>query len=170
LCKKTERREGPYARFRAATPDDTDLLLPHVAAFFDEEGISVPPPQLRDNLAAMLADPASAFHLAEEGDPAATGKTLQGFVSLTFCRGLEFGLSAEIEDLYVTPAHRDRGLARALMDHAVAHCRGRGVREILVVITPEGEARFGLTGFYRKWGFAPLERTLMIKPLEGAGG
>lgn len=141
---------------RTATPGDLETLATLYAAFFAEDAIAVPP-ALRDNLAAMLADPDALVALAGPAEAPL------GLVSATLTRGAEFGLSAELEDLYVVPAMRGRGLARRLIGHAVAWCEGRGARVLSLVVTPEAEADQGLVAFYARFGFADSGRRLLIR-------
>ena len=73
---------------------------------------------------------------------------------------MEYGLSAELEDLYVTPPARGRGLARLLAHAVIDWARDQRATEIVLVITPQGEAEQGLTAFYESWalGLRPGSR------------
>lgn len=144
------------AEIRAATPDDAASLAPLYAAFFTEDAVPVPP-DLTANLAAMLADPDAMVAIL---GPSATPL---GLVSASLTRGAEFGLSAEIEDLYVVPEARGQGHARRLLEHAISWCEGRGARVLSLVITPEAEADQGLSALYTRFGFRDSGRLLMIR-------
>ena len=141
----------------AARPDDAGPLLPLIAAFFREEGIETPPDAQRRNLLAMMAAPDSRILLAKAGDrPVA-------FATATLTRGIEFGLAAEIEDLYVVPDARGKGLAGRLMQVLIAWCESNGAQEIIVVITPEGMEAIDLPAFYRRFGFHDSGRKLLYR-------
>ena len=141
----------------AAKPRGADGLLPLIAAFFREEGIETPPDAQRRNLLAMMAAPDSHILLAKEGDQPVA------FATATLTRGIEFGLAAEIEDLYVAPDARGQGLARRLMQALIAWCESQGAQEIIVVITPEGMEAIDLPAFYRRFDFRDSGRTLLYR-------
>ena len=73
--------------------------------------------------------------------------------------------AAEIEDLYVLPEWRGRGLSRQLMDAAERWCGDRGVDQVQVVLTRTGRADQGLEGFYSRQGYRDDGRLLMYKQL-----
>ena len=140
-----------------AGPDDTAQLLPLIAAFFREEGIETPPEAQRRKLLAMMAAPDCHILLAKEGDQPVA------FATATLTRGIEFGLAAEIEDLYVVPDARGKGLARRLMQALIAWCESQGAQEIIVVITPEGMEAIDLPAFYRRFDFRDSGRKLLYR-------
>ncbi|MEL6218586.1 MAG: GNAT family N-acetyltransferase [Pseudomonadota bacterium] len=142
------------SELRAATAADLPALVALYAAFFREDAVPVPA-ALQANLAAMLDDQDAMIALL--GDPP------HGLVSATLTRGAEFGLSAEIEDLYVVPSARGTGLARRLMTHALDWCDRRGARAVSLVVTPEAEAEQELTAFYTRFGFIDSRRRLLIR-------
>jgi GNAT superfamily N-acetyltransferase len=52
-----------------------------------------------------------------------------GHLVLTFCHSMEYGgRSAFIDDLFVRPELRNRGVGRALVGHARSVCEELGVR------------------------------------------
>ena len=56
-----------------------------------------------------------------------------------------------VEDLFVLPRWRRRGVARALLHHAVADARARGAREVLIGADPADTPRT----LYARLGFEP---------------
>ncbi|WP_417464119.1 GNAT family N-acetyltransferase [Kordiimonas sp.] len=146
--------------FRKAERSDTDQLTPLFCRFFDEEGMAVDPARLTENLGRMLDDSRAHIVLALEGT------AIIGFVSITLTIGVEFGLAAEIEDLYVVPDHRGCGLSRQLMEQALAWCEAEEASEVIVVITPTGRDDQGLADFYAKFGFSDSERLVMYRSLR----
>lgn len=142
---------------RRATATDADTLAALYSQFFAEDAIDVPPEAILRNLSAMLRDDRAAAWIAEEA-----GQVV-GFSSATLTFGVEFGWASEIEDLYVLPEYRGKGLARNLFQAAVEWAERRGALEILLVITPEAETDQGLIAFYEKLGFHKSNRHVMYK-------
>ncbi|MSP63031.1 MAG: GNAT family N-acetyltransferase [Myxococcales bacterium] len=65
------------------------------------------------------------------------------------------GAALWVEELYVAPAHRRHGVARALLDHLVVEARNNGMRAIdLEVVKTQGAA----LALYRGLGFAFVDR------------
>ncbi|MDP9371329.1 MAG: GNAT family N-acetyltransferase, partial [Chloroflexota bacterium] len=117
---------------RRASPEEADEAFALLRRFFAEEGFTTPPEILRERFAVLLADQSGAVFLARRGEVAV------GVATVTTTFGLEFGRSAELEDLYVLPHARDEGAGRALIDAARGWCRGLGCTTLGVVVTPEG--------------------------------
>jgi ribosomal protein S18 acetylase RimI-like enzyme len=97
----------------------------------------------------LIAEPSlGAVWIIEcDGDPV-------GHVVLSVRFAMEFGgLSGYIDDLFVRPAHRRKGAARAGLDALVAECRHRGCRSLHVEVAPDNHAANAL---YRRYGLLPL--------------
>jgi aminoglycoside 6'-N-acetyltransferase I len=153
--------ETPASRYgsssvqtRRTTPSDAEALASLLARFFAEEGFAASPEEIRERAGTFLAEAANAAFLAWEGGWAV------GAATVTTCFGFETGRQAEIEDLYVLPESRHRGVARALIAAALAWCRERGCADVEVVVTPDGESRHGLGAWYRSLGFADTGRRI----------
>lgn len=144
----------------AAREGDAEALLPLIQAFFEEEAIETSAARQRANLSAMLSDDRATILLARS-----SGRIV-GFVTSTLTTGIEFGRSAEIEDLYVVPEVRGCGLAHRLMDAAQQWCRDKGVGEVIVVVTPEGQEQQDLLSFYHRFGFRESGRSILYRTLE----
>lgn len=142
---------------RRATAKDVPELADLYAHFYAEDAIAVSADDIRKNLAAMLQDDRAAVWLAEDA-----GRII-GFSSATLTLGVEFGWSSEIEDLYIHPDHRGRGLARRLFQTAVDWAEENGAAEIILMVTPEAEADQGLIAFYEKMGFTRSGRVVMYR-------
>ena len=147
-------------RLRQATPAELEAALLLVARFFAEEGFSASPEQMRRQLDGLIAGDDSAVFLAW-----LDGKAL-GVATVTTTSGIELGLSAELEDLYVLPQARGLGAGAALIEEVKGWCRARGCSLVAVVVTPEGQAAHDLTGYYRRLGFEETGRTLLYAYLE----
>ena len=133
-----------------------DLLV----RFFGEEGFTTPHDRIVRNVQTMLADDNCWTAVLLEDDE------VVGVISVSTMLYVEHGRLAEIGDLYIDTIHRGRGLARALIDAAIDWTRRRGCSGVYVTVTPEGEARYRLSEFYKNLHFAPTGRTTMI--FEGA--
>jgi aminoglycoside 6'-N-acetyltransferase I len=144
---------------RRARTTDFDAALPLMQQFFAEEGFATSPQQIAQELPAILGDPESAVFLAWRGTNAI------GIATVTTSRGIEFGLSAEMEDLYVLPEMRGLGAGSALIQVVVDWCRSQGCTVIEVVVTPEGQAAHDLNGYYHTRGFQETGRVILLHSL-----
>lgn len=145
---------------RRAALADAAVVADLVGRFFAEEGFAATPVQVAERAQTFLAeDTNAAFVYEREGAAVGVATVTTGF-------GFESGRSAEIEDLYVLPVYRGRGVGRELIEAAVAWCAERGCGDVEVVVTPEGEGRHGLAGWYRVLGFADTGRRIMQRDLD----
>ncbi len=128
--------------------------------FFREEGFTTPADAMAASLRAMLTSPDHAVFLAW------AGKEAVGVATVAATVGIEYGRSAEMDDLYVLPQARSGGVASALIEAACAWCSEQGCTVMLVTVTPEGEAQHNLMGFYRRRGFAYTGRVLLERTLR----
>ena len=140
--------------------DEFEAVLPLVERFFAEEGFETPKAQIRDQLVELIAGSDSAVFLARVGDRPV------GVATVTTSTGIELGLSAELEDLYVIPEARGTGIGSALIDVVRDWCRSRGCSLVAVVVTPEGQANHNLVAYYTRRGFHESGRTLLFAPLR----
>jgi GNAT superfamily N-acetyltransferase len=65
----------------------------------------------------------------------------------------------------VLPEARRGGVAAALIDAAKTECHEPGYSAVSVTITPEGDARHGLSRFYRHLGFVGSGRSIVTHVL-----
>ncbi len=152
-------RNPQMTAIQPATQQDTGRLMPMVLAFMAEEGIHTAEADIARNLDAMLAHPSAMLWivLADDGDAI-------GFMTATQTVGLEFGKAAELEDLYVIPSERGKGLARQMVAAALDWAEAQGVRELILFVTPDGQSQ-GLKTFYKKLGFAPVDRLMFARSI-----
>jgi aminoglycoside 6'-N-acetyltransferase I len=147
---------------RQSTITELETALPLLERFFREEGFRTPLNQIRVQLAEMLSNPDSVVFLAW------LNSTAIGVATVTLSQGIEFGISAELEDLYVLPDARGTGVASALIHAVEEWCRARACTVIAVVVTPEGEAGHNLINYYRARGFQESGRTILYNYLDSA--
>ena len=146
-------------RIRTATPDDVGVLLGLARAFYDEDGFTTTDEELAHNLAVLVR--ADNAHLVVATDNGSTG----GFALTTTAFILESGLVAELQELYVVPAERTRGIGSALIEDAARWAEERSATMLEVVIAPNGRDVSNLFAYYRSRGFVDEGRRLLARPL-----
>jgi aminoglycoside 6'-N-acetyltransferase I len=144
---------------RAADLDDLPTLLDLAVAFYEEDGFATPRSALAAHL-PVLIDSASARVAA-----GLDGSRVVGFGITTTRFGLEYGLGAELEDLFVAPGFRRRGLARALIADSAAWAAGIGASRLEIVVAPNGQDVSHLFRYYAANGFTDDGRRLLSRPL-----
>jgi GNAT superfamily N-acetyltransferase len=144
---------------RPATQDDVAALVDLVAAFYEEDGFMTEHAVLRGRLAALLAQPSASLTLAVTSDAPV------GFALTTVRLVLESGLVAELQDLYVRPEQRGRGVGSALVADAARWARDGGAEVLDVVIAPNGRDVAHLHRYYASRGFVDDGRRLLHREL-----
>jgi GNAT superfamily N-acetyltransferase len=145
---------------RAARPDDVPALVALMAEFYAESGYPLPAAAAARTFAALLDDPrlGRVWLLEADGEPA-------GYVVLTVAFSMEYGgLRGFVDDLFVRPAHRRRGLAAAGLAAVRGAAEALGVRALLVE-TGEGDHHAAARRLYARAGFADSGRLLLTAPL-----
>lgn len=110
-----------------------------------------------------------ALALLAQGDPFArawlidiSGAT-EGYVVVNLGFSVECGgREAFIDELYVRPGHRGRGVGRRALDFAEAELRRLGARAVHLMVERRKD---GLRDFYRRVGFVDRERFVLSKEL-----
>lgn len=143
---------------RPASAADLPALAELYRAFFAEIGVAVPE-RLERNILGLIEDRSAALVLLE------TGAAPAGLASASMVHGVEFGTSAEIEDIYVAPAHRRQGLGGRLLAEMLAWCRAKGAAVVGVVVPPQSRAEPRLGAFYARHGFRESGRVVMLLDL-----
>ncbi|MGK8557856.1 GNAT family N-acetyltransferase [Nocardia gipuzkoensis] len=144
---------------RAAGHVDLAAVLALAVAFYSEEGFTSSEQALRSNLAALLTSPTARVAVADSADQ------LLGFAVTTTGFGLENGLIAELEDLFVVPTARRRGLAGRFIEDSAGWARQQGCGSLELVIAPNGRDVGHLFDFYLARGFQNDGRRLINRPL-----
>jgi aminoglycoside 6'-N-acetyltransferase I len=129
-------------------------VLPLAVAFYAEGGFATPVEGLRANLGVLVSSAAARVAVAVDGDE------VVGFAVTSTGFGLEDGLIAELQDLFVVPARRGGGVGRALVEDGVGWARSVGCRQVELVVTAGGR---GLVGMYGRWGFVDGGRRLLVR-------
>ena len=145
-------------RVTAATRDDIPTLIELMGEFYAESGFPLPVVNARRAFETLLSDPrlGGVWIATTDEGPA-------GYVVLTLAFGMEYGgLRGFIDDLFVRPRVRGRGVAAALLAAMTEDCRARGVRSLNVEVGPENDAGRSV---YARAGFEDTGRLLLARAL-----
>ncbi|WP_193370888.1 GNAT family N-acetyltransferase [Pelagibius marinus] len=144
---------------RLAEPADFDDLLVLFQRFYREEGFGAAVDGVATNLRRILSrDDTDALVARIDG-------VAVGAAAMSSAFGLEVGLYAELEDLFVDPAWRCRGVASALVEAAVAWAKARGCSDLEIVLTPHAQAKDDLAPWYKARGFVDTGRIIYERAL-----
>jgi ribosomal protein S18 acetylase RimI-like enzyme len=134
---------------RRATPEDIPCLVDMMARFYAESGFLLNRDWASASFAALLGDVRGAAWIASHHDDPA------GYVVLTLRHSMEYGgLDGFIDDLYVRPDRRRRGLGRAMLEALFAECRRRNV---LALHVEAGQDNVAAQALYRSFGLGVLD-------------
>lgn len=143
---------------RLARAGDLAAVLDLLGRQFAEHAIDVEKEALERAVATVLGSHDHGFFvLAGDGDE----PTGVAYVSFTWA--LEHGgKSSWLEELYVLPARRGRGLGAALLEAALDEARARGCAAADLEVESDHARAENL---YRREGFRPLARRRWVKRL-----
>jgi ribosomal protein S18 acetylase RimI-like enzyme len=141
----TPRAQTPIRLAHAA---DAALFGKLLHAFNTEFGEPTP-------TAAVIAERAAPLIESGELTVLLTADEAAGFASLRFRRSIYTGaLDAYLEELYVVPERRGRGLGRALLEAAMRHAKERGAAHIELNTS---ESDLAARALYERTGFTNRE-------------
>lgn len=143
---------------RSATPADREAVLELVAEFHEFAGYSF------DALVQQAAEELTARRrwgvilLADENDqPVGYGAVCYGF-------SVEFGgRDAFVDEIYVRPSARGRGVGRSLLEEMIGHCRLEGIRALHLEVDAGNDRAAAL---YERLGFARQDSSMMTLELD----
>lgn len=144
---------------RPAGEKDQETLQEMRRSFCAEDPFPFDPEASGQALARLLARPEQGGVLLAEADGKAAG-----YAVWTLGFSLEFGgRDALLDELYVCPTERRRGLGAALVEAAAraATLAGAGYLHL------EAMHGAGVVEYYRSLGFSPRPSTCMTRPLRG---
>ncbi|MDA7424590.1 GNAT family N-acetyltransferase [Thalassococcus lentus] len=133
-----------------ATLDDLDKLEPLVTAFHSEQGFDTAEGHAAQAIAPLLeGSPHGAIWLI------GPRRAPVGYIAITFGWSLEFGgLDAIVDELYIRPAVRRRGMGFEALNGVSRALKEAGVRA-LHLEARRSDAR--LQEFYRRARFVPRD-------------
>jgi ribosomal protein S18 acetylase RimI-like enzyme len=137
-------------RIERARTADLTAVVDLLAEQFREHGISLPLQELSGAVLGLLSDAArGAVLLAYDPEPI-------GLAVLAYTWTLEHGgLAAWLDELFVAPEHRGRGVGRALLRRALEVGEERGCHAVDLEVDSEHARAERL---YRREGFVALSR------------
>ncbi len=148
---------------RRADDTDAEAVALLINRFFAEDGFSTTAEEVEARVPAFLTTPGNAAFLAFDGDE------VVGVSTVTSKFSLESGKLGEIEDLYVLPSYRGRGVATALLGQAMLWARQEGFEALEVVVTPKDYSRKDrLVRWYARLGFVDTGRLVLHFGPDGA--
>jgi ribosomal protein S18 acetylase RimI-like enzyme len=147
----------PDVSLQPVTPQDEEALLALARAFHSEDGHALDAAGERAVRAVCAGDGmALAWFLCADG-------VRVGYAVLTFGFSIEHGgRDGFIDDLYVLPAARGRGIGTAAMDMLERTAADHGVRGLHLEVERDNAKAEAL---YRRRGYRVTDRKLMSKRL-----
>ena len=132
---------------RRASPDDVPLLVGLMAEFYAESGYDLDRARAAGAFAAILADERLGYVWIIQADQEDVGH-----IVLTLKYAMEYGgLVACLDDLYVRPDWRNKGLSTAALIDVRDFCERAGIRALTVEV---GHKNLPAQTVYRRVGFA----------------
>ena len=142
--------------FRFATPHDIERFLPLMHDFYVFERLSYDEGRQRDLIGKLLADENLGRLIVFE-----SREQLLGYMVLGFGFSLEFhGRDCLIDEFYVVPEHRSKGIGKEAVEFALEACRKLGIAAVHLeadYVNVRGHE------FYKRLGFKDHERHLMTR-------
>jgi GNAT superfamily N-acetyltransferase len=151
----------PTTTLRASSVD-IGALVGLMREFYAEAHYALDDDWAATSLSALLGDPSRGMAWIVKVDSVPAGHAV-----LTFRHSMEFGgLDAFVDDLFVRPVHRRRGLGKALLTALFDECRRRGVLAVHVETGPGNEAARAL---YASFGMKDRKRIILTASLTERG-
>jgi GNAT superfamily N-acetyltransferase/heme-degrading monooxygenase HmoA len=154
--------QGASVAFDPAREEDLDALLALMARYYGEDGYPFDAAAARRAARELLRDPALGCVWVMRD-----GAEIVGYAVLALGWSLEYrGRDAFLDELYVLPGHRGRGLGARVLALVQETARALGVNALHLEVErdkPAAAAR------YRGAGFVDHDRCLMTKWLRPAG-
>jgi GNAT superfamily N-acetyltransferase len=157
---------------REATAGDVGTLVELMSEFYAESGFALDRRRARDAFAVLLDDARLGRVWLVERDVGAAAprdvvgagpRDAAGYVVVTFVYGMEYGgLMAFVDDFFVLPDARGRGLGTVALAAVRDRCTELDVRALWV---QAGAGNAAAQAAYARAGFTPVDRQLLMLPL-----
>lgn len=144
----------PEVSFQFAETRDVERLLPLMRDFYVFERLPFEENRQRQLVLQLIQNPALGRLILFEqvAEPV-------GYMVLGFGFSLEFhGRDCLLDEFYIVPQNRSKGIGRAAVEFAIATCREMGIRAVHLEadnVNVRGHE------FYKRLGFKDHERHLM---------
>jgi ribosomal protein S18 acetylase RimI-like enzyme len=139
---------------RLATPDDCALLVELMTEFYAETHYPFDRTRAELAFSELLADPRLGLVWLIELQSRAVG-----YVVMTLGFSMEYGgRDAFVDDLFVQPDFRGRGLGTQAIEQVRVACAERGVRAIHLGVARDNDAARSV---YRRAGFVDIDLQLL---------
>ena len=151
---------GATLSLRALEPGDLPMLLDMLRRFYAEDRIPLDEPRVRRGLEQLLADAALGAVLFAEVE----GERV-GYLVLGWCFSIEQGgRHVLVDELYLEPAARGRGLGAALLAAACDWARGQGAEVARLEVNRHNPRAKAL---YLRHGFRDDDRDILSLAFAG---
>ncbi len=144
--------------FREAGTGDVPALLPMMRALWEHEGIPFDAGRVVPPLRELLADPALGRVWIALADDAVAGYAM-GTWGFSTEQGGRFLL---LDELFVLPAFRGRGIGRSALSFVEEAARAAGGRAVRIEVAEEND---GARRLYREEGYSDPRRLFLAKRL-----
>ncbi|RYZ98658.1 MAG: GNAT family N-acetyltransferase [Proteobacteria bacterium] len=145
---------------KAATLTHADEVIALASAFHEEDGHPLRPTSPAAIRALLEGSPLGKIYLLRAG-----GETA-GYCALCFTMSLEFGgVVTIVDDLYLAPGFRGRGLGSLVLRAIEEDARARSSVQLFLEVE---NANAGARRLYERHGFRVRDRHMMEKLLEPA--
>lgn len=153
-------REGSALKpqVRLARTEDVPALVDLMSEFYEEAGYPLPRAAASKAFTSLLGEPSRGRIWLIE-----VGTEPFGYIVLTLSFSMEYGgLRAFVDDFFVRPAMRGKGLGAAALETVKRTCHELGVRALLVETGPKDHPARGV---YARAGFEESGRVLLGQAL-----
>lgn len=148
--------------FALATRADLDALCDLMGAYYREDGLEVTPESTRGALAHLFRTQETGYDLGRIWF-LRRGDVHIGYLALTWVYSFEYGgRVGAVDELYVQPDSRGRGVGGTALGFAERVCRELGMTGLSLEVEPRNE---GARRFYERFGFREVERHFLLKRL-----
>lgn len=138
-----------------ATPADLPALLPYLRAYAQFDGLAFDEERSRRIVGALLRDPRLG-RVAFIVDAARRC----GYVALCYGYSIELGgRDAFVDELYIEPDSRNRGLGSLALKHACGLARADGIVALHLEVRRDNEQA---QRYYARHGFTPRDRYFLL--------
>jgi len=147
----------------AAMPGDVERLLELMREYYAHDGLAFDAERARASALELLGSDrhGRAWLVSAEG-------VLAGYIVLTFGYSLEFhGRDAIVDELYLRPRFRRRGLGGAALAFAAEYCERHQIRSLHLLVERDNHAA---RAFYPTQGFHSRGQTLFTRMVGADSG